>query len=330
MQKSKLFAFLGILAVFMTLVACPPPAEDTSDEGTQNQSSANDNSPDITPVNPPAPVQAPALSEFVGSWTSTGGDTYVITDTKFISYPSQNTLGTPSVTWTIQDTTGDGTLDTVLYVYGQVTQANTWTYGTMSGSYGAVGHYSAAYLEKIDADTIKISTAYYDSSTDNVSFDYVKANYTDANGAFENKPEYNKVTTKTELSSYIGTWTSKYPYPGWDDWFIINTDNVLVYYANGDPTNDLNYVGVVESTDVSGDDIFLNTKILQCEGIYSNMTVGAYTRIWMQLNENTECKMSTGTVGAMYDTTADTIENLKTKFSFETGAYNGFGEYTKQ
>ena len=132
------------------------------------------------------------MSEFVGSWTSTSGDTYIISNTKFISYPTQNTFGTPSVTWTIQDTTGDGTHDTVLYVYGQVTQANTWTYGNMSGSYGTVDHYSAAYLEKIDADTIKISTAYYDSSTDNVSFDYVKTNYTDGNGAFGNKPEYTK------------------------------------------------------------------------------------------------------------------------------------------
>ena len=277
------------------------------------------------------------MSEFVGTWTSSFGETYVITADKFYNYSSQNTTATPFYTWSIEDQTGDGTNADVLYVYGKVTQLGTAVYYGMEWpASGTIGHYSAVYLKKIDANNINICCAYGDNTSDNASLDYVKTNFTDANNYFENKSGvYTKVTALPELADYVGTWGTSYPWPGCDDWFIINTDNVLAYYANGDPTNDQNYAGVVESVDVSGDYSFLNMKVLETTSSWG--TVNAYMRIGLKKQSSaTSVGMSTGGfyVGeypnGYFDCTADTIDALKTKLNIEKGAYTSFGEYTKQ
>ena len=59
MQKSKLFALLGILAVFMMLIGCPTQGEEKKEEKKEDASKPTD--------------------KFVGSWASTYGDWFSLT-----------------------------------------------------------------------------------------------------------------------------------------------------------------------------------------------------------------------------------------------------------
>ena len=171
MQKSKLLALLGILAVFMTLVACPP-ADNTSDTTT---------------------TIVPAFCK--GTWTNaSAGDSYVISEEKFKSFSSTDTTATPYYTW---DVCGfekdDNTTDEIYYLYGKVSQLGSSVWGGVEyPASGTIGHYSAACIQKKSDTVILLSAAYYDNSSDNASLDYVKSNFTLAKNAYYALPEYTK------------------------------------------------------------------------------------------------------------------------------------------
>ena len=143
--------------------------------------------------------------------------------------------------------------------------------------------------------------------------------------------------TIASIKPYVGSWKSTSPYsvPPYDEWFAISSDNIFTYYSNGDPSNDINYKGTVKSADVSGDYIFLNIKVTGKDGMYANLLLNSYMRVALEkLSGNTSVGMSTGGFydynTYYFDCTADTIDNLKTKFNLESGAYGSFGYYTKK
>ena len=148
------------------------------------------------------------------------------------------------------------------------------------------------------------------------------------NGKEENNS--NQVQTIEQLKPYVGKWYTAYPYPPYDDGFSISAENVLVYYNNGDPTNDIGYKGTVESVDVSGDYLFLNLKIVDPSRSPWGLAISSYTRVLLKSISSTQCQMTTACLPTSYDQTADTIANLKTKFTIETKAFDILGTYNKQ
>lgn len=136
------------------------------------------------------------------------------------------------------------------------------------------------------------------------------------------------------LKSFYGSWASQE-----GDWFKLSSDNVFTCYNNGDETtdwvpvpNDVAYKGTVVSADVSGDYTFANIKIINPSRSPWGLAVGEYARVALQSVDSKQCKMATGSVGEYPNNsmTASTLSELKTKFSFEAGAFTYFGDYTKK
>ena len=130
-----------------------------------------------------------------GTWTSSAGDTYVITNSSFTNYSSTDTTATPYYTWKILSYAVDPTDPTISYIYAKITQLGSANYGGIDyPAEGTIGYYTAAYIKVVDANTIQISCAYDNTNYTNCdqSLETVKTTFTDANGYFGYKPNYTR------------------------------------------------------------------------------------------------------------------------------------------
>ncbi len=142
----------------------------------------------------------------------------------------------------------------------------------------------------------------------------------------EKKEDASKPTDK-----FVGEWVSTY-----GDGFKLTSNNK--YYHYNDASDDIAFNGTVVSTDESGDYLFLNLQISEVSRSPWGYAVSSYSRIALQSVSKKQCKMAaasitSGTWGQpdyVNDCTADTLENVKKKFTLETGAFSYFGDYTKK
>ena len=135
---------------------------------------------------------------------------------------------------------------------------------------------------------------------------------------------------ETHLTKYYGEWKSQSAAP-YDDWFKLSSDpDTFSYYNNGDPTNDLAFKGSVVSYDLSGDITFLNIKITD-KGSW-NLTVNNFARVAIRYKTTTSCDESTGTLGIWPNSynVLPTLEEAKSQFTLENGAFGYFGTYFKK
>lgn len=133
---------------------------------------------------------------------------------------------------------------------------------------------------------------------------------------------------ESHLTKFYGEWKSKSVAP-YDDWFKLSSDpDTFSYYNNGDPTNDLAFKGSVVSYDLSGDITFLNIKITD-KGSW-NLTVDNYARVAIKYKNESSCDESLGTLLPDYKSILPTLEETKSQFTFENGAFGYFGTYYKK
>ena len=175
MQKSKLFALLGILAVFMMMIGCPTQGEEKKEEKKEDASKPTD--------------------KFVGSWASTYGDWFSLTSSGvFTCYNN----GDETTDWNPvpNDIAYKGTIESY-DVTGDYLLLNLKIVDPSRSPWGlglAIGMYGRVVLKSINDTQCNMATAsighgnwndpdYYAEQTDD-TIDGLKNKFTIENGSF--------------------------------------------------------------------------------------------------------------------------------------------------
>ncbi len=182
MQKSKFLALLGILAVFMTLVACPPPAE-TSEDEKKNEISA---------------IALTTSDAIVGKmWDDHDSYLYYPYNVNDLSYDcriSTNFIETASYG------RQEGTIyqkkisETSGYIYYKITNSASFTYSNKDAA-DYQDKWYAVYYKDLTANSVKISDAYpsfepYDPVTYKIADYHCADSLSDAIATFTVENEY--------------------------------------------------------------------------------------------------------------------------------------------
>ena len=179
MQKSKFLALLGILAVFMTLVACPP-ADNTSDEG-KNEVSA---------------IALTTDDAIVGEkWAD--NNSYYSYNVNDVTYDCR--FGVDFIE-TASYGRQEGTIyqkkisETSGYIYYKITNSVSFTYSNKDAA-DYQDKWYAVYYKDLTADSVKISDAYpsfepYDPVTYKIADYHCADSLSDAIATFTVENEY--------------------------------------------------------------------------------------------------------------------------------------------
>ena len=170
-KAKKLFASIFVLLTLtIGITSCLPDATD----------------PDTTSVDLPQSI--------VGTWQSSFGDKYIISDDKLINTYT-DVAGAQYSLNVIDIKQIEGTENNSYYLYLQSPEDYSYEYSGTTYYYYHQNYYTAFYIEILSDSTLKISgacNAIFES--ENSDYDIVLNNFNIDKGYFGNQPEYTKVT----------------------------------------------------------------------------------------------------------------------------------------
>ena len=171
-KAKKLFASIFVLLTLtIGITSCLPDATD----------------PETTSVDLPQSI--------VGTWQSSYGDKYIISDDKLINTYT-DVAGAQYSLNVIDIKQIEGTENNSYYLYLQSPEDYSYEYSGITYYYYHKNYYTAFYIEVLSDSTLKISGACNSTTweSENSDYDTVLSDFTLGNGYFGNQPEYTLVT----------------------------------------------------------------------------------------------------------------------------------------